>query len=327
MVGASLPLSGPLSRFGQAQRAGMERVATRVNDAGGLNVGGERRRVDLMVRDNGSNPDVAGQSALIPIRSRRPVVALLGACAPPLTLVRVAEARLVPLVSSCGPLPSPGGSAPTHTWQVGSTAPDRAASVVAALGAPRGRQVAVFVSAGRSAEPFAKAAADAGFTVTGTWSRGPTEREGIAGWRQPVAEASSTGVDVVLADTDPPEGLQLWQQLRAAGVSPDAAWVRDAGLSSAWVEAAGRSAEGTLTDAVRPTAADDPDDAVESASAVATEVLLDAVSRSGSGRRQDVNEALATSSATLLGSPISTAAAPHVVVRWRNGRLVPLRAS
>lgn len=322
LVGASLPLSGPLSRFGQAQRTGIEQVATRINDAGGLDVGGERRQVELVVLDNRGNPDVAGQGALVLIRSRRPVVALLGACAPPLTLIRVAEARQVSLVSACGPLPGAVGSAPTHSWQVGATGAERAPSVVAALGPPRGRQVAVFVSPGRSADPFVRAAADAGFAVIGSWSRGPAGRDGMAGWRGPVSEAGVDRVDVVLADTDPPDGLALWRQLRISGVSPGAAWVRDAGLSSAWIDSAGRSAEGTLTDAVRPAATGDPDEAVVAASAAATEVLLDAVSRSGSGRRSDVNDALATGSAVLVGAP--PGAAPHVVVRWQDGRLVPL---
>ena len=90
VLGAALPLTGVLGPLGAAEQRGVERALARVNADGGVVVAGERRRVELLVRDTGSVPDVAGQSALVLVRGPFRPIALIGPCAPPVPLVRVA---------------------------------------------------------------------------------------------------------------------------------------------------------------------------------------------------------------------------------------------
>jgi ABC-type branched-subunit amino acid transport system substrate-binding protein len=312
-------LSGPVADFGGAQQRGIEAALARANDAGGVDVGGEQRRVELVVVDDEGNPDVAGQRALVLVRRQEPSAALLGACAPAVTLVRVAEARQVPLVSACGPLPQPDSPVPVaSTWQLGPSPGAHAAAVAAALGPPGSGPVALVVSPGRSPAAWASALAAAGQPLAGTWTRGPGGR---AGWEVTAAQVRASGATRVLAVTDPPDGLLLWQAVVQQGWQPRAAYVRDAGLSTSWIRAVGEAGEGVVTDLVGD-AGSTPEQAVEEASAVATDVVLVALSRAGSARRSDIAEALAAGPAVLLGTP--DAGPPPVLGTWRDGGLEQL---
>jgi ABC-type branched-subunit amino acid transport system substrate-binding protein len=202
--------------------------------------------VELVVVDDEGNPDVAGQRALVLVRRQEPSAALLGACAPAVTLVRVAEARQVPLVSACGPLPQPDSPVPVaSTWQLGPSPDAHAAAVAAALGPPGSGPVALVVSPGRSPAAWASALAAAGQPLAGTWTRGPGGR---AGWEVTAAQVRASGATRVLAVTDPPDGLLLWQAVVQQGWQPRAAYVRDAGLSTSWIRAVGEAGEGVVTD-------------------------------------------------------------------------------
>lgn len=316
VVGATLPLTGPVADFGAAQRRGVEAALARVNDDGGVDVGGEQRKVELVVVDDEGDADVAGQRALILVRRQEPSAALLGACAPPVTLVRVAEARDVPLVSACGPLPQPDSPVPaTSTWQLGPSAGAHAAAVAGAIGPPELGPVALVVSPGRSSAAWSAALTAAGQPLAGTWTRG------AGGWDATVTAARAAGATRVVAVTGPPEGLLLWQAVVGQGWQPRAAYVRDAGLSTSWIRAVGQRGEGVVTDLVGAPGST-PEQAVEQASAAATDVLLDALSRADSARRTDIAEALATGPAALLGAQDD--GEPPALATWRDGELEPL---
>ena len=331
VVGAALPLTGALAPFGAAQRRGAELALQEVNAAGGVEVGGERRQVELLVRDTRSLPDVAGQEALILVRGPFRVVALLGPCTPPVALVRVAESRQVPLVTGCQPLPPVGPAQLRHTWQVAPAERERAVRVLDALDAAPGSRVALFLSNDRSAEPWTAAASGAGLDV-GTY------RPQGADWRPAVAQAAADGADVVVAVTQPPEGVALWSELAARGVDPEPAYASEGGLGTAWyraVEDAGADGDGVLTDLVHgPVARDDarpvgPDESVTAVSAELTRVLLDGLARADEPERLAVSDAMAGASGTVAGRPVRflgdhVSRLPVALARWEDGRLVPL---
>lgn len=56
VIGASLPLSGNLAGFGSFQKWGYERAAKEANDAGGITVDGSKRRVELKIVDDKTDP-------------------------------------------------------------------------------------------------------------------------------------------------------------------------------------------------------------------------------------------------------------------------------
>ena len=330
VLGAALPVSGVLAPLGAAQQRGVQRELDRVNAAGGVEVAGERRRVEMLVHDTGSVPDVAGQAALILVRGPSRPIALIGPCTPPVPMVRVAESRGVPLVTGCQPLPPVGPAPPRSTWEVAPAEDERARAVLAALAtSPTGR-VGLFLTHDRSEVPWTSAGRRAGADVVGTYR--PQGQD----WSSAVAQAAADGVEVVVAVTQPPAGIGLWQALRAQGLSPRSAYASEAGLGSAWYAAVGGTADGTLTDVVHPSvparaAPAEVDDAVATVSSELTHVLVDGLRRTTTAQRPALDAALAGVGTEVAGRPVRflgdrASRLPVRLGRWDGGRLVPLDA-
>lgn len=330
VLGAALPLSGVLAPLGAAQQRGVQQELDRANAAGGVEVSERRRRVELLVRDTGSVPDVAGQAALILVRGPFRLLALLGPCAPPVPMVRVAESRSVPLVTGCQPLPAVGVAPPRSTWEVAPAEDERARAVFAALGGSPSGRVGLFLTHDRSEVPWATAGRRAGFDVVGTY------RPSGDDWGAAVEQAAADGVEVVVAVTQAPAGIGLWRTLRERAVEPRAAYASEAGLGSAWYAAVGQDGEGTLTDVVHPSLAGpaspaEVDAAVSAVSSELTRVLLDGLRRSTTAQRPALGVALAGVGTQVAGRPVRflgdrASRLPVRLGRWQDGRLVPLDA-
>jgi ABC-type branched-subunit amino acid transport system substrate-binding protein len=330
VLGTALPVSGVLAPLGAAQQRGVQRELDRVNAAGGVEVAGQRRRVELLVRDTRSLPDEAGQAALILVRGPFRPIALIGPCTPPVPMARVAESREVPLVTGCQPLPPVGPAPPRHTWEVAPTEDERARAVFAALRTSPSRRVGLFLSNDRSEAPWTTAGRRAGFDVVGTYR--PLGQD----WSSAVGQAAAADVEVVVAVTQPPAGIGLWRTLRAQGVEPRSAYASEAGLASAWYAAVGRDGDGTLTDVVHPSlsgraAPAAVDDAVAAVSTELTRVLLDGLRRTTTEQRPALDAALAGVRTQVAGRQVRflgdrASRLPVRLGRWEGGRLVPLDA-
>src|SRR2546429_6963806 len=59
VIGASLPLTGPLASIGTILKAGYQAAIDDVNASGGLNVQGAKAKVSLVILDNASDADKA----------------------------------------------------------------------------------------------------------------------------------------------------------------------------------------------------------------------------------------------------------------------------
>src|SRR6516164_11852323 len=57
VVGASIPLSGPLAGFGSFQQWGYKRAVDEVNKAGGIAISGTKQQVKLIIRDDKTDPN------------------------------------------------------------------------------------------------------------------------------------------------------------------------------------------------------------------------------------------------------------------------------
>ncbi|MGI8697681.1 MAG: ABC transporter substrate-binding protein, partial [Mycobacteriales bacterium] len=62
-LGASLSLTGALAREGQLTKEGYQLCQQKVNDAGGVDVGGKKLKLAIKYQDDTSTPDVAAQLA------------------------------------------------------------------------------------------------------------------------------------------------------------------------------------------------------------------------------------------------------------------------
>jgi ABC-type branched-subunit amino acid transport system substrate-binding protein len=140
-------------------------------------------------------------------------------------------------------------------------------------------------------------------------------------------------VQVVVAVTQPPEGIGLWEELRRQGVRPRAAYASEAGLGSAWYAAVGRQGDGTLTDLVHPLAdgpatPEEVDDAVAVLSSELTRVLLDGLRRARAPERPELRAALAGATAQVAGTDVrfdrdQASRLPVRLARWEDGLLRP----
>ncbi len=105
VIGASVPLSGPLAGFGSYEQWGYKRAVDEVNRAGGITVDGKKKTVKLIIRDDKTDPNVTASNTETLI-GRDGAVAMLGSCTPPLVNAGalVAERRKIPIVTACAPL-------------------------------------------------------------------------------------------------------------------------------------------------------------------------------------------------------------------------------
>src|SRR5437762_620456 len=105
VIGASLPLSGPLAGFGSFQQWGYKRAVEEVNKAGGIAINGTKQQVKLIIRDDKTDPNATASNTETLI-SRDRVVAMLGSCTPALVNAGalVSDRAKKPMVTGCDPL-------------------------------------------------------------------------------------------------------------------------------------------------------------------------------------------------------------------------------
>jgi branched-chain amino acid transport system substrate-binding protein len=105
VIGASLPLSGPLAGFGSFQQWGYKRAVDEINKAGGIAINGTKQQIKLIIRDDKTDPNATASNTETLI-SRDRVVAMLGSCTPALVNAGalVSERAKKPMVTGCDPL-------------------------------------------------------------------------------------------------------------------------------------------------------------------------------------------------------------------------------
>src|ERR1700681_2283615 len=79
VIGASIPLTGPLAGFGYFEKWGYQHAVNLANSAGGIKIDGTKRKVKLILLDDQTNPNttVNNMQTLI---TQDHVDAVLGSC-------------------------------------------------------------------------------------------------------------------------------------------------------------------------------------------------------------------------------------------------------
>ena len=282
----------------------------------GLDVGGTKRKVELVTLDNQSDPSLATTQARKLILDEG-AVALVGPCTPPISIpvAQVAEKEKVPMVGTCVPVgafEAGSDSGWTYAWDLFFSETDQAATAFKAFDQIEGsnKKVALFTDTEPDGiierELYKKAAAEAGYEVVGDYSF-PV---GTTDYGSFVNDAKARGAQLVIAQVIPPDGFALWKAMKALGLNPLGAFCAKAAAGSAWLslEAVG---EGTLTEAFWmptggfPEAADldkelastlktTADRGVAVATYSAMQVLADAITEAGSTDADKINEAIGT---------------------------------
>ncbi len=346
VIGTSLSLSGPLGSLGAVQRPGYEQLVADVNAAGGVAVGGAKRKVTLKVLDNQSDPNLAGQQIReLTLKDR--ATALLGGCTPPINVPEAlaAEQARTPIVMTCTPVEAFQASSKTgwtYAWDFFFDEKQAAAQTMKAVQlTPTNKKIALFTDT----EPdgtverglFKQAAADAGLQVVGDYSF-PV---GTSDYSSFISDARAKGAQIVVGQMIAPDGIALWKQMKSLGFKPRVALVAKAASTTAWPKALGPVADGSLHQAFWSSKAglpgtahlldtigkqlSEPDSGLAVNAYAAGQVLMNALTTAGSTDATKVNKALAdTTFDTAVGKvkfddkhiwPL-----PQFVNQWQGGK-------
>ncbi len=250
-IGSTLPLTGPLGAFGTSLQTGYQAAIDEVNKAGGLDVAGTMHQVKLVVQDNASDSDKAGQQAKSLVLDSG-ALALLGPATPPLTIPvsAVAEQLKVPLVSSITPLKgwlSGTTSGYTYAWDTffDETQMTQTQFQTADLVATN-KKVVIFTDTEEDgpiqAGLWKENAATYGYDVVDAIEF-PV---GNTNFSSQVAEAKASGADIVLAQIIPPDGIALLKEMKTQGYDPQLLFMEKAGNTGGFPTITEGLADGVL---------------------------------------------------------------------------------
>ena len=349
VIGASIPLSGPLAGFGMYQKWGYETAVKDQNKAGGILVDGKKIPVRLVIRDDKTDPNVtAGNTESL--LSRDKAVALLGSCTPALVNAGalVAERRKVPIVAGCDPL---GAFRSVRKWNYAwvmffeeaelATAPFR---MMSDYGISTNKKVVILADNGPDGalvggKIWPETAKSGGYSVEQNTSF-PTDTQQFTSM---VAQAKSTGADIVLVDAIPPQAIAMRKQMASAGFNPKVLVMEKGAEPEFFAQATGKLADGVLVGGYwdpsfpYPGAADlakrfeaetkQTQSQHIADSHAAAQVLLDAIATAGTLDREKINAAIGKTNKNYVIGPVkfdatNTSPIPITLMQWQSGKAV-----
>lgn len=251
-IGASLPLTGSLASFGPIIQQAYQEDVDRVNEAGGISIGGTKRKVQLVVRDSRSDPNtVAQQSRDLVLKDE--VVGLLGSVSPPLAIpaANVAEQQKVPFVSTLTPVQAfKGGSTSGWKYSWDFFFDEQQMTDLQFTGSDvvkTNKKVALFTDNEQDGVVMGKLwegkAERLGYTIA-THAQFPV---GTTDYSSFIQKAKAAGAQILIAQMIPPDSFALWKQMKSLGWAPSIVHGLKCAAPSGFQKAIGPLAEGTQT--------------------------------------------------------------------------------
>lgn len=348
VIGASVPLSGPLASFGSFQQWGYQHAVAEVNAAGGITIGGVKRQVKLVLRDDKSDPNT-GSANIDNLVSSDQSVALLGSCTPPLVIAGAiaAERNRTPYVTGCAPLVSFRAARPwNYAWALFFNDQELAEAPFKALGdlaiATNHKVVILHDNSADGTviggEFWPKYAATHGYQIVDNIEF-PIDTSNFDASLQ---RAKASGADLLLVDTITPLMVSIRKQMAALGYTPKVLVMEKGAEPAQFAEAMGKLANGVLVggywDPSFPYAgarelgeafAKETGRTVSqhiADSYTAARVLLDAIARAGSLDKEKINAAIAVTDQTYPVGAVKFgenhgAALGIVTTQWQDGKV------
>jgi branched-chain amino acid transport system substrate-binding protein len=346
VVGASIPLSGPLAGFGSFQQWGYKRAVDEVNKAGGIAVEGKKLNVRLILRDDRTDPNVTASNTETLI-SRDHVTAMLGSCTPVLVNAGalVAERHRLPIVTACDPLEAfKSVHKWNYAWDIFFHEPDLAAAPFRMLQdfkVETNKRVAILHDNGPDGQVvggqiWPEVAQSAGYEVVQN-SSFPVDNTQFTSL---ITEAKIKKVDIALVDAITPQAVAMRKQMASANFTPKVLVMEKGGEPVQFAQALGKLSDGVLVGGYwdpsfpYPGAADlakafEKETGQTSSqhiadSYAAAQVLLDAIAAAGSTDAEKINAAIAKIDKTYVVGPIKfdenhTSKLPIAEDQWRSG--------
>lgn len=349
VIGASIPLSGPLAGFGSFEKWGYNHAIEEVNKAGGITVDGKKMQVKLILRDDKTDPNVTSGN-IETLISRDHAVALLGSCTPMLVNAGalVAERHKIPMVTACDPLEAfKSVRAWKYVWDLFFDEPELAEAsfkAITELGGQGNKKIAIMADNGPDGQIvggqiWPSLAKKYGYEVVANASF-PVDNSQFTSI---VAEAKGAGAEIVLADSITPQGVSLRKQMKEGGFTPKV-MVNEKGAEPVqYAEALGKLSDGVLVGGYwdptfpYPGAADlekqfETETKLSGSqhiadSYAAAQILLDAMTAAGTTDPEKLNAAIAKTDKSYVVGPIKfddahTSKLPIVVLQWQGGKTV-----
>ena len=347
VIGASLPLSGPLAGFGGYQRWGYEAAVADINEKGGVSIKGEKRLVQLVIRDDKTDPVTTSRNVQTLI-NRDNAVALLGSCTPALVNAGglMAERSQIPMVTGCSPLASFRSVRQwRYVWSIFFDEPDVAQApfkMLQELAIPTNRKIAILHDNGPDGtavggEYWPKAAAEAGYEIVVKESF-PIDNTQFGSM---LLKAKDSGADIVLVNAITPQAVAIRKQMETAGLRPKVLFMEKGAEPEQFATALGKLADGVMVGSYWDPSFPFPGSKAlgdrferESGSSfsqhiadsyAATQVLLDAIEAAGSVDREAINTAIAATDKSYVVGPVKftadhTSKIPTAIVQWQAGK-------
>lgn len=346
VIGASIPLTGPLAGFGYFEKWGYQHAVDQVNAGGGIAIGGVKRKVKLVVLDDQTNPNttVSNVEQLI---TQDHVSALLGSCTNTLVVpgALIAERNGVPMVTPCAVT---DGFAATKSWKwvwdIFFNSADLTQApfkMIAEYQLKTNKKVAILHSNGVAeniigGQLWPMWTKQYGYHVTANVTYSPTSTE----FTSDLLAAKAAGAQILLAIGEPPSMIAMRKQMLAIGYSPKMIVMEEGGEPLAFANALGSLANGVLVggywDSTFPypgaaqirTEFEQQTHTTYSQHIADTEaaaaVLLNAITRAGSLDPAQINTAIShTNLMTVTGrvqfTSQHTYTLPMVEMQWQNG--------
>jgi branched-chain amino acid transport system substrate-binding protein len=350
VIGAVLPLTGPLAPFGANIRIGYQSAVDAVNKAGGLDVAGTKRQISLVILDDQSDPNIATDQARTLIQ-RNNAVALLGSATPPLNIPisNVAEQLKRPLLIGACPIRAWLSGKPDgwqYSWDIffdelQMTDLQFQASDLAQTN----KKVALFTDTEEDGvvmgDLWEQKAAKVGYEIA-YHAKFPV---GTTNFSSQIGAAKNAQAQVLIAQMIPPDAFALWKQMKALNYQPVVAFCEKCGNSSAWHQVLGDVGEGTnaadwwSSSLGYPESKDFIDTYSPQLGGVSTDlsgivssnssarVLFEAITKAGSTAPEAINAAIAQTDKTYPVGPIKfgadhTAALKTVMAQWQGANMM-----
>ncbi|WP_105967862.1 ABC transporter substrate-binding protein [Streptomyces geranii] len=339
VIGTSMSLSGAVVLT--SIKDGYQLAVDQANAAGGVTVDGVKRKVKLVVLDNRSDTNTMVQQVRSLVLSDH-AVALLGSCCQQnIDMQGQADALKVPLLMGALPvelLPKAKG----YAWDSFQSLAD---------GADRFYELAATTSTNKkilmvntndaqgkaTGELWGGLGKKAGFTVAAS----KAVPGGTTDFSDVIQAGKSTGAQILIANMTPPDCFAMWKQMKALAYKPKLAIGLQCAQTPGW-SSLGALGDGTLVQLNWTDSAGLPDTqmivdkfakkypTLNDLGSVAlgyheTQLLLDAVSRSGDATPAAINKALATTDMSSALGPVkftdNKSTTPSFIGQWENGRI------
>jgi branched-chain amino acid transport system substrate-binding protein len=351
-VGADLPLTGIFSFFGGYQKWGYDRAVSQVNARGGILIGGQLHKVNLIILDDASNPATA-TSNVHKLISQDRAVAVLGSCTPPMVTpgAVVAEQSNVPMVTGCDPIATFEATGPWKwVWDLFFDDPDLAVLPFQTLQTYRSvtnKKIAILYSQDPDGDEvggalWPKDAKAFGYRVVAS----ANFPDAATNFAAAVQKAKASGAQIALVDCDTPQAIAIRLQMAASHYTPKVLDIEKGSEPFGYAAALKGLASGTLVGGYWSPTLPFPGAAALGAAYVketglaysqhiadsyaAAQVLLQAIARAGSTSNTAINNAIGQTNGNFVvgrinfaASDLAHAAALSVVeLQWQAGKTV-----